>query len=121
VCIIRRIFHFKAQQRWLEAHPEMLPWLGFEQVPHRTTFSGRYKQLYDTLQEFVAFLGTYASELDPAPMLPGARAATNVQTCLDLATLSVQIAMIANSIWGLPLRNISAMATVFTRIMHTPH
>jgi hypothetical protein len=61
----RRIFHFKAQRRWLEAHPEMLPLLDFEQVPHRTTFSRRYKQLYDTLQEFVAFLGTYASELDP--------------------------------------------------------
>jgi hypothetical protein len=35
----RLMFHFKAQQRWLEAHPEMLPLLGFEQVPHRMTFS----------------------------------------------------------------------------------
>jgi hypothetical protein len=31
----------------------------------------------------------------------------NVRTCLALATFSVQIAMIANSIWGLPLRAIS--------------
>jgi hypothetical protein len=38
----------------------------------------------------------------------------NVQTCLALATLTVQIAMIANSIWGLPLRNISTMAAAFT-------
>jgi hypothetical protein len=38
----------------------------------------------------------------------------NVRTCLALATLSVQVAMIANSIWGLPLRNISTMAAAFT-------
>jgi len=37
----------------------------------------------------------------------------NVRTCLALATLSVQIAMIANSIWGLPRRNISEMASAF--------
>jgi hypothetical protein len=36
-----------------------------------------------------------------------------VQTCLALATLSVQISMIANSIWGLPHRNISEMASAF--------
>src|SRR5262245_66496205 len=35
---------------------------------------------------------------------------SNVRTCLALATLTVQIAMMANSIWGLPLRNISTMA-----------
>jgi hypothetical protein len=28
--------------------------------------------------------------------------------------LTVQVAMIANSIWGLPLRNISTIATAFT-------
>jgi hypothetical protein len=38
----------------------------------------------------------------------------NVRTCLALATLTIQVAMIANSIWGLPLRNISAMAAAFT-------
>jgi len=31
-----------------------------------------------------------------------------------LATLTVQVAMIANSIWDLPLRNISTLATAFT-------
>lgn len=36
-----------------------------------------------------------------------------VRTCLALATLSVQIAMIVNSIYGLPHRNISNMAAVF--------
>lgn len=37
----------------------------------------------------------------------------NVRSCLALATLSVQIAMITNSIWGLPHRNISEMASAF--------
>ena len=37
----------------------------------------------------------------------------NVRTCLALATLTVQIAMIVDSIWGLPLRNISAMLSAF--------
>lgn len=37
-----------------------------------------------------------------------------VRTCLALATLTLQVAMIANSIWGLPLRNISTMTTAFT-------
>ena len=32
---------------------------------------------------------------------------------LALATLSIQISMIANSIWGFPHRNISEMATAF--------
>ena len=38
----------------------------------------------------------------------------NVRPCLALATLTVQVAMIANSIWGLPLRNISPLVTAFT-------
>jgi hypothetical protein len=39
---------------------------------------------------------------------------SNVRACLALATFTVQVAMIANSIWGLPLRNISTMAAAFT-------
>lgn len=38
----------------------------------------------------------------------------NVRSCLALATLTIQVAMIANSIWGLPLRNISTLASAFT-------
>ena len=62
----RRIFRFKTQRRWLEAHSEILPMLGWEHVPHRTTLSRRYKKLYGTIQAFVAFVGEYASDLDPA-------------------------------------------------------
>ena len=38
----------------------------------------------------------------------------NVRSCLSLATLTVQIAMLVNSIWGLPLRNISIMMAACT-------
>jgi hypothetical protein len=38
----------------------------------------------------------------------------NVRTCLSLGLFSVQIAMIVNCIWGLPLRTISVMQAVFT-------
>lgn len=38
----------------------------------------------------------------------------NVRMPLALGTFSVQIAMIMNSIWGLPLRNISTMSTAFS-------
>jgi hypothetical protein len=38
----------------------------------------------------------------------------NGRTCVALATLTLQVAMIANSIWGLPLRNISSMTMAFT-------
>jgi len=39
---------------------------------------------------------------------------SNVRTCLALATLTVQVAMVANSIWDVPLRNISTIASAFT-------
>lgn len=38
----------------------------------------------------------------------------HVRTCLALATLTVQLAMIVNNIWGLPLRDISHLMAVFT-------
>ena len=38
----------------------------------------------------------------------------NVRTCPALATVTIQVAMIANSIWGLPLRNISTIAAACT-------
>ncbi|MDE0313047.1 MAG: hypothetical protein OXI52_12365 [Caldilineaceae bacterium] len=37
----------------------------------------------------------------------------NVRSCLALATLSIQIAMIVNAKWGLPNRKISDIATAF--------
>jgi len=60
----RRIYQFKTQWRWLKSHPEMLPLLEWERVPHRKTISTRYKQLYDTIRHFILFIGQYAPELD---------------------------------------------------------
>jgi hypothetical protein len=59
----RRVYDFKAQKRWLEEHPKMLPLLKWERVPHRTTFSRRYKALYATLQSFTAFVGQEVADL----------------------------------------------------------
>jgi hypothetical protein len=38
----------------------------------------------------------------------------NVGSCLLLGVLGVQLGMVANSIWGIPLRTISGMLTAFT-------
>lgn len=62
----RRIFKFKAQQRWLARHPEIQAMMGLARVPHRTTFSRRYKQSYEVVQAFILFIGHYAQELDVA-------------------------------------------------------
>lgn len=59
----RRIFKFKTQGHWLKAHPEALPILSWESVPHRTTLSRRYKALYPLLQEFILFLGQDSAAL----------------------------------------------------------
>jgi hypothetical protein len=42
----------------------VLQWLGWEQVPHRTTLSRRDKQLYAVVQAFVQFIGQDAGQLD---------------------------------------------------------
>jgi DDE family transposase len=61
----RRTFRFKAQHRWLQHHPDLRQHLGLHEVPNRTTLSRRYKDLYPVLQDFIAFLGQYAEDLDP--------------------------------------------------------
>jgi hypothetical protein len=60
----RRIWRFKAQHRWLTQHPQLLKRLGWEQAPHRTTLSRRYKQLYEVVQAFVQFIGQDVGDLD---------------------------------------------------------
>src|SRR4030066_1396905 len=65
IMMVRRIMAFKTQHRWLENHREEAAQLSFEQIPHRTTLSRRFKSLYPTLQGFIAFLGDWASALSP--------------------------------------------------------
>lgn len=59
----RRIFKFKAQKCWLDEHPEMLELLNWKRVPHRTTFSRRYKVVSTVLPSFVAFIGKETVDL----------------------------------------------------------
>ena len=63
---LHRIFRFKAQRRWLAAHPALRAQLGLPTLPHRTTLSRRYKALYPTIQACVPFVRQYAADLDPA-------------------------------------------------------
>lgn len=58
------ITKFKAQYRWLSNHPEHQIALEFKTIPVRTTLSRRYKVLYGTLQDLIAFIGTWVEELE---------------------------------------------------------
>jgi hypothetical protein len=55
----------KAQRRWLKRPPDLGQRLGFEQVPHRPPLSRRYRAFYDVVQDFIAFVGQYAEDVDP--------------------------------------------------------
>jgi len=69
-----------------------------ERLRHRRT---TIEPLFDLVAKVI---GTAARQ----KQLP-VKGLSNVRTCLALATLSVQLAMIVNTIWGLPLRNISTL------------
>jgi hypothetical protein len=59
----KRIYQFKTQWRWLKQHHEALGVLEWKQVPHRTTLSRRYKQLYPVLEDFVLYLAQTNEDL----------------------------------------------------------
>jgi len=81
----------------------------FLKQPDIVVHLARRRTSVEPLFDLVAkVLGTNAKQ----KQLPVQRLA-NVRSCLALATLSVQISMVANSIWGLPHRNISNMAAAF--------
>lgn len=99
-------------------------------VPALKWVKGRYAQAYHRFieqpenAELLASRGTAVEPLfdlvskvlgttDNQKQLP-IKGLANVRTFLTLGVLTVQIAMIANSIWGLPLHDISHMAAVFT-------
>jgi len=63
--MIRRITTFKAQHRWLCRHPEETHQLGMESIPHRTTLSRRFKQMYEVIQMFTIYVGWWAEMLSP--------------------------------------------------------
>lgn len=65
------------------------------------------------IEPFFDLLAQVIGATDNTKQLPLQRLA-NVRTCLALGILIIQIAMIANSIWDLPLRSISQIEVAFT-------
>lgn len=61
--LIKRITTFKAQRRWLEIHPHKAWQWGFPKIPHRTTLSRRFKQLFKAVHVFMLYVGTWAETL----------------------------------------------------------
>ena len=61
--LIKRITAYKAQHRWMISHPQEIIRFGMAAIPHRTTLSRRFKDLYDTMQAFTCFIGWWAEML----------------------------------------------------------
>lgn len=53
----KKVYQFKTQWSWLKQHPDALLVMNWDNVPHRTTLSRRYKSLYAVIQDLIAFLG----------------------------------------------------------------
>ena len=63
IMILKRCFAFKAMNRWLKLNPAEAQKLGFSSIPSRWTLSRRFKALYETVKQLVAFMGQWASPL----------------------------------------------------------
>ena len=62
--LLKHIHRFKAQHRWLLAHPDWLSKLYFDSCPSRVTLSRRYKQLAPRLEAFIGYVGDVWVSLD---------------------------------------------------------
>ena len=81
----------------------------FIQLPEMARHIRKRRTSVEPLFDLIAkVIGTHAQQ----KQLPIQRL-DKVRSCFALATLSVQIAMILNAIWGVPHRNISDIATAF--------
>ena len=95
--------------KWVKGR-DALAYHRYSQQPENAELLRRRRTAIEPVFDLIAqVLGTKAKQ----KQLP-LQKLSNVRTCLALATLTVQVAMIAHSIWGLPLRNISTMAAAFT-------
>lgn len=63
IMTLKGLNQFRAQHRWLIAHPFALFTLKLKKVPSRITLLRRYKALYPKLSQFVTFLGDWATPL----------------------------------------------------------
>jgi hypothetical protein len=65
------------------------------------------------IEPFFDLLAQVVGATDNHKQLPLQRL-VNVRTCLALGVLTIQIAIIANNIWNLPLRSISHIQVCFS-------
>lgn len=90
--------------RYAEAYHRYIGWP--EQVELLRSRRTAIEPMFDLVAQALGATG-------PQKQLP-IQHLDNVRTCLALATLTIRVAMIANRMWGLPLRNISTIASAFT-------
>lgn len=64
--VIKGCTAFRAMRRYLELKPEEAEKLGISSLPSRWTLSRRFKSLYEVIQQFVQFIGQWASPLGEA-------------------------------------------------------
>lgn len=110
-------------RKWLKQRVYLLTpatkWVNgrFAQAYHRLLQSpdlaACLKKRRTTIEPLFDLIAKVLGTTGPHKQLPVQRL-DNVRTCLALATLSVQIAMIVNNIWGLPVRNVSDIAAAFS-------
>jgi hypothetical protein len=90
--------------------PQGGPYKAFVAQPENRALLDTRRTATEPLFDLIAqLIGTG----DQQKQLP-VQGVAKVRTCLALGTLMAQLAMIVNSIWGMPLHNISHMMAVFT-------
>lgn len=90
--------------------PQGGPYKAFVAQPENAALLKVRKTATEPLFDLIAQLIGAGNQQKQLPVQGGAK----VRTCLALATLLAQLAMMVNSIWGMPLHNISHMLAVFT-------
>ncbi len=83
----------------------------YHRLIQQPAYRERLRQRRTTVEPLFDLVAKVIGATDNQKQLPLQRLA-NVRTCLALATFTVQVAMIANSIWGRPLRSISHICEV---------
>ena len=63
IMTLKGLNEFRAQHRWLIAHPVALCTLKLKQIPSRLTLSRRYKAVDSKLTDFITFVGDWAMPL----------------------------------------------------------
>lgn len=93
-----------------DATPAGAAYKAFLQQPEQQAL---LKARKTAIEPFFDLLSRVIGAGDHQKQLP-VKGLAHVRTCLTLGTLLIQLAMIVNNIWGMPLHDISHMIAVFT-------